>query len=123
MQVPKDDTHSTYSGLADFDRYRDEQRTWLEKKIRTDAYKKAAFRIVMVHMPPRQSEDWHSLTDLYKKWRPLFNQGEIGLMLCGYTHRYAVMELKKGMRDYPMIIGGSPNDGDLLTVLTRGMER
>lgn len=108
----KDDAHWAYSGLADFDRYRDEQKVWLEKEIRTDAYKKAAFRIVLVHMPPRQSEDWHGPTDLHSKWRPLFNQGEIDLMLCGHTHRYAVIEPEKGMRDYPTIIGGGPKDGE-----------
>ncbi len=30
----KDDTSVEYSGLADFDRYREEQRVWLRKEIR-----------------------------------------------------------------------------------------
>jgi len=108
----KDDTHWAYSGLADFDRYRDEQKAWLEKEIQRDAFKKAVFRVVLVHMPHRQSEDWHGVTDLYNKWRPLFNQGKIDLMICGHTHRHAVVEPKKGIHDYPVVIGGSPKDGE-----------
>ena len=97
----KDDTHWAYSGLADFDRYRDEQKAWLEKEIQTDAYKKAAFRIVLVHMPHRQSEDRHGVTDLHNKWRPLFNQGKIDLMISGHTHRYAVVEPKRNFMIIP----------------------
>lgn len=107
----KEDTHWEYSGLVDFDRYRDEQKRWLEEEIQTEAYKKAVFRIVLVHMPHRQSEDRHGTNDLYEKWRPLFNKGKIDLMISGHTHRYAVVEPEKGIHDYPIIIGGSPKDG------------
>ncbi len=107
----KDDSHWAYSGLADFDRYRDEQKKWLEQEIQTVAYKKAAFRVVLIHMPPTPSRDWHGTNDLYEKWRPLFNQGKIDLMISGHTHRYAVVAPEKGVRDYPMIIGGSPKEG------------
>jgi len=108
----KEDSHWAYSGLVDFDRYRDEQKAWLEKEIQREAYKKAAFRIVLVHMPHRQSEDRHGVADLYNKWRPLFNQGKIDLMMSGHTHRYAMLEPEGGVHDYPMVIGGSPKDGE-----------
>ena len=107
----KVDTHWAYSGLADFDRYRDEQKKWLEKEIQTEACRKAAFRIVLVHMPHRQSENWHGTTDLYNKWRPLFNRGKIDLMISGHTHRYAVVQPEKGIHNYPVIIGGAPKNG------------
>jgi predicted phosphodiesterase len=107
----KEDSHWAYSGLVDFDRYRDEQKKWLEAEIQTEQFKKATFRVVFVHMPPTPSKDRHGTNDLYEKWRPLFNQGKIDLMISGHTHRYAVVAPDKGIRDYPMVIGGSPKEG------------
>ncbi len=108
----KEDTNSAYSGLVDFDRYRDRQKQWLEKEIQKEAHRKAAYRIVMVHMPHWESKDWHGLMDLYNKWRPVFNQGKIDLMISGHTHVYSVIEPVAGVHDYPIILGGGPKDGE-----------
>lgn len=62
-------------------------------------------------MPHRQSENWHGTTDLYNKWRPLFNRGKIDLMISGHTHRYAVVQPEKGIHNYPVIVGGGPKNG------------
>jgi len=112
----KTDASSEYSGLVDFDRYRARQRVWLEKQIQTEACRKAAFRVVLIHMPPIASERWHGPTDLYNTWRPLFNTGKIDLMLSGHLHRYMVVEPEKGIRDYPMIIGGAPQAGQATVI-------
>ena len=122
----KEDTSPEYSGLVDFDRYRDEQKAWLEKEIRTEAYKVAPFRVVLVHIPPMPSERWHGPDDLYHKWRPLFNQGKVDLVISGHTHRYAVMAPEEGIRDYPMVIGGGPKEGQATVIrveATRDMLR
>lgn len=116
----KEDSHWAYSGLVDFDQYRDEQKKWLEVEIQSEAFKKAAFRIVLVHMPPTSSERWHGTNDLYEKWRPLFNQGKIDLMISGHTHRYAVVAPEEGIRNYPMTIGGSPKDGQATVIRVDG---
>ncbi len=107
----KEDSHREYSGLADFDAYRKEQTRWLEKEMQTEPFQQSAFRIVLVHIPPMPSEQWHGTNDLYNQWRPLFNQGKIDLMISGHTHEYAVMPPDLPLREYPMIIGGSPQEG------------
>jgi len=112
----KEDGNAEYYGLADFDRYRDEQRAWLEKEIQTESFKNAVFKIVLVHMPPAPSEQWHGTNHLYETWRPLFNQGKIDLMISGHTHHYAVTSPEKGVRDYPMIIGGGPQEGQATVI-------
>ena len=48
--------------------------------------------------------------DMFNKWRPLFNRGKIDLMISGHLHRYAVIQPKKGIHGYAMIIGGGPKD-------------
>lgn len=107
----KRDTDKEYSGLVDFDRYRAVQRDWLAREIRSDAFRKAPFRVVVVHMPPQPSERWHGPDDMYQTWRPLYNEGQIDLMISGHTHHYEIRLPVEGLCDYPTIIGGAPQDG------------
>jgi acid phosphatase type 7 len=107
----KFDTSKEYSGLVDFDRYRTVQLEWLEREIETEAFRRAPFRVVLVHMPPAPSERWHGPADLYERWRPVLDRGGIDLMISGHTHRYAVELPEEGVRGYPRVIGGAPKAG------------
>lgn len=107
----KRDTDKEYSGLVDFDRYRAVQRKWLEAEIRSEAFRKAAFRVVVVHMPPQPSERWHGPDDMYQTWRPLYNEGKIDLLIAGHTHHYEIRPPVEGVCDYATIIGGAPQYG------------
>lgn len=112
----KRDTDKEYSGLVDFDRYRAVQRKWLEKEIRSEAFRKAPFRVVVVHMPPQPSERWHGPDDMYQTWRPLYNEGKIDLMISGHTHHYEIRPPVEGQCDYPTIIGGAPQKGAAVVI-------
>jgi len=108
----KEDSNGAYSGLADFDRYRDVQRQWLAKEITSDAFSKAKYRIVIHHIPPYHSGDWHGTTDVRKKWGPLYNTGKIDLYIGGHTHRYGLYKPDPAAgHNYPIAIGGSPKAG------------
>lgn len=85
-----------------------------------------ALRGVLIHIPPGPSDRWHGPDDLYNKGRPLFNQGKVDLVISGHTHRYAVMAPEEGIRDYPMVIGGGPKEGQSTAIrveATRDMLR
>lgn len=107
----KEDSHWAYSGLVDYDRYREAQRQWLAGEIRSEAFGKAAFRVAIVHVPAGESDEWHGPTDMYRKWRPLLNEGKIDLMICGHIHSFMVCKPEPGVRDYPMVVGGAPKAG------------
>ena len=107
----KRDTDKEYSGLVDFDRYRAVQRKWLEAEIRSEAFRKAPFRVVVVHMPPQPSERWHGPDDMYQTWRPLYNDGKVDLVISGHTHHYEIRPPVEGVCEYPTIIGGAPQKG------------
>ena len=49
----KEDSHQYYNGLVDYQNYRREQAEWLKADLESDACRKAAFRIVFSHIPPR----------------------------------------------------------------------
>jgi len=107
----KRDTDKEYSGLVDFDRYRAVQRDWLAREIQSEAFRKAAFRVVVVHMPPQPSERWHGPDDMYRTWRPLYNEGKVDLVISGHTHHYEIRPPVEGQCDYATIIGGAPQKG------------
>jgi predicted phosphodiesterase len=107
----KPDTEPVYADIVDFDLYREEQEKWLANEINTKAFKKAAFRIVMMHIPPRYSGDWHGATHCTKLFEPLLNRAKVDLVLSGHTHKYKVHLPTKGLNNYPLIIGGGPKDG------------
>ncbi|MBS1663693.1 MAG: metallophosphoesterase family protein [Bacteroidetes bacterium] len=104
----KEDSHKEYGGLVAFDAYREEQARWLAKEIETPAFKKAPFRVVMMHIPPFESGDWHGTMHCRELFNPLFNKGKIDLMICGHTHRYGVFAADPATHNYPLVIGGGP---------------
>lgn len=107
----KFDSSEEYSGLVDFDHYRRIQQEWLEQEIQSEFFRKAPFRVVLVHMPPYPSERWHGPDAMYNDWRPLLNRSKIDLMVSGHTHHYNVEMPEAGVRDYPRVIGGAPKAG------------
>ncbi|MBO9620505.1 MAG: metallophosphoesterase [Niabella sp.] len=108
----KEDTHPVYAGIVDFDAYREEQARWLEGEINSKEFKTAPFRVVLMHIPPRYSGDWHGATHCTKLFEPLMNKGKVDLVLSGHTHRYKIHNPDKNANHYPIIIGGGPQDGN-----------
>lgn len=107
----KEDSHKEYSGLVSFDAYREKQAGWLEKEIETKAFQDARFRVVMMHIPPYQSGDWHGTLHCRQLFNPLFNKGKIDLLICGHTHKYGMYPADAQTHNYPLVIGGGPLDG------------
>jgi acid phosphatase type 7 len=46
------DAHPEYSRLVAFEPYIDEQTKWLERKLRSPAFRAARFRMCLLHIPP-----------------------------------------------------------------------
>ena len=105
----KADTHPVYAGLADFDRYRDEQAAWLEVVAKSKDFLNAAFQVVICHIPPytgREGRIRHAVDYVKSSWGPIFNDSGIDLLICGHTHRYAILK-KNQEHHYPIVIGGT----------------
>lgn len=83
----KPDSDIEYSELAQFDKYRDQQKEWIETVIAAPEFLSAPFRIVIMHIPPAGTT-WHGTQDIVRKFLPLLNKADIDLMLCGHTHSY-----------------------------------
>lgn len=107
----KTDDTPVYAGIVDFDAYRREQQQWVEEVMQSRAFKKAAFKVVLMHIPPFYSGDWHGPMHCRELFNPLFNKYRIDMCISGHTHKYGVHPPVKGQHHYPVIIGGGPGEG------------
>ncbi len=107
----KEDSHVEYSGLVDFDAYRREQAEWLQREIRTDAFRQAKFRVVLAHMPFPEATTGpsHGMNADFDQFGALLNQGKVDMMISGHIHRWAIDQPVEGRNNYPIVRGGGPS--------------
>jgi Calcineurin-like phosphoesterase/Purple acid Phosphatase, N-terminal domain len=108
----KPDDNQEYSGLVDFTAYRQEETEWLKTEVASPAFQRAAWRVVVVHIPlfpePRD-KDFRDYSKVCQGlWGGLLANARIDLAISGHTH--AAGFLPPGMVDnpYPVAIGGGP---------------
>jgi predicted phosphodiesterase len=110
----KPDDHREYSGLVDFDAYREAETEWLKGEVESAAFKAAPFRVVLMHQPPfvleRPAEQNHGREHGRQQWEGLLNRG-VDLLLAAHTHRFQIVEPELGIHDYPIVVGGGPKEG------------
>lgn len=107
----KADDHPEYGGIVDFDSYRIEQAKWAEEIMKTKAFERAKFRVVMMHIPHFHSGDWHGTMHCRQLFAPIFEKYKVDMVISGHTHRYGVWP-PSSEHPYPIIIGGGPKEGD-----------
>ncbi len=107
----KTDDSVEYGGLAAFDKYRETQKRWLEKEIESEDFKKAAFRVLIIHISPWHSGDWHGTLHCRETFGPVLNKARIDLQISGHTHRYKTHEPDND-HNFPIFIGGGPIVGN-----------
>lgn len=107
----KADDEPTYAGLVDFDAYRLEQSQWLEQVLQSPACQNALYKVVLMHIPPFYSNGWHGTTHCKELFVPLFNHYNIDMVISGHTHNYGVYNPVAGLHNFPICIGGGPEDG------------
>ncbi|GAA4802534.1 metallophosphoesterase [Olivibacter ginsenosidimutans] len=107
----KPDDAPVYAGIVDFDHYRLEQARWLAEIVETTAYKQATYRVVMMHIPPFHSGDWHGTMHCRAVFDPIFTKHQVDIVISGHTHRYGIHPPSEE-HAYPIIIGGGPKEGN-----------
>lgn len=112
----KPDSSAEYSGLVDFDSYIEEELAWLRREIAGEAFRQAAWRLVVMHIPPdwrkEESKLWHGERRVRERFAPLFDEGGISAVISGHTHTPDVIEpcpdKSRGFQ-WPVFIGGAPS--------------
>lgn len=106
----KTDDSKEYYGIVDFDNYREQQAEWLKKEVQKKEFKKAKYKIVFSHIPLYHAGEWHGTQHCRKVWGDILNDAHIDLLISGHTHVYGIHPPVKGEHNYPVVIGGGPND-------------
>jgi predicted phosphodiesterase len=108
----KVDAHEYYNGLVAFEPYRREQAAWLANDLRSPAARRARYRILLSHIPPRDgtprtgtAEEGFAIEQVRECWEKLANTGGVDLWLSGHTHRYAHVAPSAGGNRYQLVIG------------------
>jgi predicted phosphodiesterase len=102
----KPDSDIEYGGLAAFDAYRAEQVEWLQQVVRSEEFRQALKKIVIIHIPAFTST-WYGTQEAERLFYPILNSAGIDLMFCGHLHRHVF--LPKGERGnvFPILTNSS----------------
>jgi acid phosphatase type 7 len=105
----KGDDSNEYFGLVDFKTYMDEQTNWLREEVHSEAFKKASFRVAILHIPPQAKVDAKFIRPkwLLDNWVPMLNEAKLDFMLSGHTHKYEEVPSTPGQNAFPILIGGT----------------
>jgi predicted phosphodiesterase len=117
----KEDGHWAYSGLTDFDAYRQQEAGWLAREVKSAAFARARFRVLVAHMPffgnQRTRVEGHGPADARLRWGAIMNSAGLDLHIAGHTHRADWVEPAAGVNRFPIAVGGGSARGS--NTLTR----
>lgn len=115
----KPDDHREYFGLNSFDELRISQVDFLEKETKTKAFKKAAKR-VLIHHIPLYGMHTRSYAPCAELWGDILNRSNISVAINGHTHRFAYHESGSLGNTYPVVIGGGfKEEGATVMILSK----
>ncbi len=104
----KEDNNKNYFGLADYDSYRLKELEWLREEVKSNQFRLAKFRVVLVHMPILKAEKQnHAMTFMSENFGPVLREAGIDLMLSAHTHRNTYYEKDKTGYGYPLLVNSN----------------
>ncbi|MBJ6368801.1 purple acid phosphatase family protein [Snuella sedimenti] len=106
----KEDETPVYGDIVKFDEFREQQAKWLDTELQKSEYSDCKYKVVLMHIPPFHSGDWHGTTHCRQVFNPVFKKYGIDMVISGHTHRYGVHPPTDD-HPYPIIIGGGPKTG------------
>lgn len=99
----KPDTTWVYYGLNDFSQLRQDQIGFLKKELNSKAFKKAAKRILIHHIPVFGNTDKYQ--PCRELWGDLIGKAPFQVAIHAHTHRFACHPANKE-HAFPVVIGG-----------------
>jgi predicted phosphodiesterase len=106
----KPDDNRYYYGLTDFDNYRLQQLEWLKEHVKTPAYRNAAFRVIVIHMPILRLEAMgYGSVFLYDHFSPVIRDAGADLLIAGHAHKHLWLGPLISGLGFPMLINSNTN--------------
>jgi acid phosphatase type 7 len=112
----KPDDNRAYFGLADYNKYRNEELGWLREEIKSDDFVKASCNIVIVHMPVLKQENQNTAVQfLSENFGPLLKAAGVDLVISAHTHRTTFFEKEQTGYGYPLLINSNNSYLEVVT--------
>ncbi|WP_316821782.1 metallophosphoesterase [Pedobacter gandavensis] len=131
----KPDQHKYCKGRTRFEPYRDEQAIWLDRALSRKDMKRAAFNVVLLHIPLFTKSGWDS-PDSRGKWLAILQKHKVDLLISGHTHTYEFVKpgeitessewldwnkKTKVKASIPQLVGGGPKlEGEEFATYIKG---
>ncbi len=119
----KTDTDLSYAGLNDFADYHRQQAAWLSTVFASQDYQKAAYRVVLVHIPPFIAADQDRFGTVSPEFAPVMDllnsRTDIDLMMSGHIHEGAIWMPDETGLPYPVTTCGGQYANDAAAVTVR----
>jgi hypothetical protein len=104
----KPDNNRYYYGLADYDAYRLKELAWLKEEVKSENFRKARYRIVIIHMPVlKEEKQGHGIKFLADNFGPVLQSAGINLAISAHTHRNSFYEAGKSGFGFPVLVNSN----------------
>jgi UDP-2,3-diacylglucosamine pyrophosphatase LpxH len=104
----KPDNNKNYFGLADYDTYRLKELEWLKNEVKSDAFRNASKRVVIIHMPViKEEKQGYGMKFLSDNFGPVLQGAGISLVISAHTHRNTFYEPAKSGFGYPLLVNSN----------------
>lgn len=117
------DADPSYAGLNDFADYHREQARWLSTVFASAEYRNAAYRVVLVHIPPTAYPDPGKAGYVAPAFAPVLDllkqQKDIDVMMSGHVHKGAIWSPEESGLPYPITTCGGPAENNAAAVMAR----
>jgi 3',5'-cyclic AMP phosphodiesterase CpdA len=114
------DSHPAYSGLNDFEPYRQEVAKWLAAEVASPGFKAARWHVLIHHIPLYGKQISTFSAALYN---PIIEKAPFDLAINGHTHRVNLVPAGQGGNRFPALIGGGPVKEATMTIVEATPQR
>lgn len=116
----KPDSTWVYYGLNDFTGLRADQAGFLKAELQTPAFRKAARRVLLNHVPIYGNcDEYQPCTAL---WGPLLAKAPFDVNISAHTHSYAFHPAGTAGNPFPVVVGGgyTPESATVMVLRKKG---
>jgi predicted phosphodiesterase len=116
----KPDDHEAYFGLNDFTQYRKDQADFLRKELSSPAFRSAARRVLIHHIPVYGGGWFNPCRDY---WGDILAGAKFDVCLNAHQHEYRYIPKGEEGNAFPVIIGGGADEQSATVMILRKQGR
>ncbi len=90
----KPDAHVQLFGITALEPHMKKQAEWLKQETKSEAFKKAKFRVVLIHIPVNWNleQNYWATTQYSSLFTPTLNESGIHAVISGHTHKSNLLQ-------------------------------